>query len=146
MQTQTRASSQESPAPTAAQESSGRRVDVPLILLVDDEEPILETLVMIVEDMGYETAQAANGEEALRSAQTHWPSLIITDMMMPRLDGAQFIAALRQGAQANGKPLPPIILLTAGMSPRVDQVGASTILTKPFLIEDLEAIIRQYLP
>lgn len=125
------------------------RDDTPLsrlVLLVDDEEPILETLVMIVEDMGYQAAQAANGEEALSSAHSHWPALIITDMMMPRLDGAQFIAALRQDAQADGKRLPPIILLTAGTAPRVEQVGATIILPKPFHIEELEALIRQYLP
>jgi len=134
------------PSPTSQPVGGPRQSAAPLILLVDDEEPILETLVMIVEDMGYQAAQATNGEEALDSVHEHWPSLVITDMMMPRLDGAQFIAALRRGAQADGKPLPPIILLTAGMAPRVEQVGATIVVPKPFRIEDLEALIRQYLP
>lgn len=115
------------------------------MLVVDDEESILETLVTIIEEMGYQASQAANGEEALLSAQTQWPALIITDMMMPRLNGAQFIAALRQDAQSEGKQTPPIILLTAGRSPRLEQVGATIVVTKPFKLEDMEDLIRSYL-
>ena len=149
MQSHTRPTIRTPPAPASRQTGDALLAETslaPLVLLVDDEEPILETLAMIVEDMGYQATLAANGEEALNSVHAHWPALIITDMMMPRLDGAQFIAALRQDALADGRRLPPIILLTAGMAPRVEQIGATIVLPKPFHIEALEALIRQYLP
>lgn len=135
-------------APTsAAQQAHGEGMPEPaLVLIVDDEEPILETLVMIVEEMGFQASRAANGEEAMGCVHRQWPALIITDMMMPRLDGAQFIAALQAAAQVDGRPTPPIILLTAGMSPHLQHIGASSVLAKPFKLEDIEALIRRFLP
>lgn len=115
------------------------------VLIVDDEEPILETLAMIIEDMGLQPIPATNGEEALEAAHDHWPTLVITDLMMPRVDGEKLIVALRQEAQSTGKHIPPIILLTAGMPFRTEHIGATAVLRKPFDLDSLQALIVQLL-
>ena len=85
-----------------------------LILIADDEEPIVEMLAAFVEDLGFTPLVAQNGQQALELARERWPALIITDLMMPMLNGADLIKALRTEAAAHGRVSPPVVLLTAG--------------------------------
>ncbi|MEO7003671.1 MAG: response regulator, partial [Ktedonobacterales bacterium] len=72
-------------------------------------------------------------------------ALIITDLMMPQMDGAELVAALRANAARDGKTTPPIILMTAASQRRAEAVGADVILRKPFDLDDLEALMRSLL-
>ncbi len=83
-----------------------------LILIADDEEPIVEMLATFVADLGYTPLVAQNGQEALDLARQHEPALIITDLMMPIMNGADLILVLRREAAAQGRACPPIVLLT----------------------------------
>ena len=71
-----------------------------LVLIAEDEEPIAEVVATVVEDAGYTPLLAAHGREALELARAKQPALLITDLMMPYLSGAELIAALRSDAAA----------------------------------------------
>jgi CheY-like chemotaxis protein len=129
------------PTDTSAQEqppASG------LVLIAEDDEPIALALAMIVEDEGYHVLHANNGQEALDMALRHHPALIITDLMMPRMNGAQLIAALRSSGTAC-TPAPRIVIMTAAASSYVQDTGADALLRKPFDIRDVEQLLRRFL-
>ena len=116
-----------------------------LILIVDDEEPIIEMLTTFVADLGYTPLVAQNGQLALDLARECGPALIITDLMMPVMNGAELIVALRAEAAAQGRALPPIVLLTAGSRRAASQLPVEAVLLKPFDLTQLEQVIRRLL-
>lgn len=116
-----------------------------LVLIAEDEEPIAEAIAMLVEDCGYTPITASNGRQALELARRKKPALIITDLMMPYLDGDELIAALRSDAARDGYTPPPTILLSAAGLRRMKISGADVLLPKPFELEALEALLRRFL-
>ena len=85
----------------------------PLILIVDDEISIAETLAEFVMELGYTPLVAYNGQQALSLARERWPALVLTDLMMPLLNGAGLIRALRTEAEAGERAFPYVVLLSA---------------------------------
>lgn len=116
------------------------------VLIVDDEQPIAEALAIIVGETGYHADIARHGLEALAKAQARWPALVLTDMMMPYLDGAGLIAALRAEAESGSRQLTPIVVMTASNSRALRSTGADAILRKPFDLKDVEELLRRFLP
>ncbi|SRR6266478_1312692 len=72
--------------------------DPPRILVVDDNEMNRDIIVTRLERHGYETFQAADGEEALAAAKQHCPDLVLLDVMMPHLDGIETCRRLKGDA------------------------------------------------
>jgi two-component system alkaline phosphatase synthesis response regulator PhoP len=117
-----------------------------LILLVDDEPSIIQLARMYFERDGFRILEAADGEAALDAISKHKPSLIVLDVMLPKLDGFDVCRRLRsQGDQT------PVIMLTA-RDEDIDKIiglelGADDYLTKPFnpreLIARVKAILRR---
>ncbi len=116
-----------------------------LILIADDEEPIVELLAMFIEDLGYLPLRAQNGKQALDLAREHGPALIITDLMMPVMDGADLVHALRAEASVQGRDSPPIVLLTAGSTRIANQLPVEALLRKPLDLGQLERVIHRLL-
>lgn len=116
-----------------------------LVLVAEDEETIAETLALIVEDIGYVAIVAHDGREALALARQHHPHLIITDLMMPYLDGAGLIAAVRDDATIQGYAPPPVMVVTAASRARAAEIGADAIIPKPFDVTRIEEVMRQLL-
>lgn len=116
-----------------------------IILIADDEEPIVEMLAAFVEDLGYTPLVAQNGEQALALAREHLPALVITDLMMPMLGGADLILLLRAEAAAHGRAAPPIVLLTAGSARAASQLQVDALVLKPFDLDQLEQEMRRLL-
>jgi two-component system response regulator MtrA len=125
--------------------TSSAEAEPVLILIVDDEEPIVEMLAAFVEDLGYTPLVAQNGQQALELARERWPALIITDLMMPMLNGADLIKALRTEAAVHGRASPPIVLLTAGSARAARELEVEALLLKPFDLEQLEQVIHRLL-
>jgi adenylate cyclase len=116
------------------------------ILIVDDNETNRDILVTRLEANGYQTLQAADGEEALASAARHIPDLILLDVEMPKLDGFEVCRRLKQDPAL---PFIPIILVTARAASQ-DVVagldaGADEYLTKPIDQAALVARVRSML-
>lgn len=116
-----------------------------LVLIAEDEEPIAEAIAMLVEDCGYTPITASNGRQALELARRRKPALIITDLMMPYLDGDELIAALKSDAARDGYIPPPTILLSAAGLRRMKVSGADVLLPKPFELDELEKLLRRFL-
>jgi len=121
------------------------RSDKPLLLLVEDNPDIISLIQVSLRDK-YTFISAENGEEGLLKAHNFMPEIIISDIMMPVMDGLEFCRRVKQDNKTSHIP---IILLTArGLtSQRIEGVrtGADIYLTKPFEIELLEAHIDHLL-
>ena len=112
------------------------------ILIADDDPAIAELISDALEDEGFQTIRAFDGEAALCAVQAHGAlALIILDIMMPHLDGLSVLKKLR----AAGKTT-PVLLLTArdAIADRVAGLdsGANDYLVKPFALEELSARLR----
>ncbi|HEX9369752.1 MAG TPA: response regulator [Roseiflexaceae bacterium] len=111
------------------------------ILVVDDEAPIVDLLVDIVEERGHTALRANNGAEALSIAHSARPDLIISDVMMPALDGYALLGALRTAPELAKIS---IILMSAAFPQRgipPAHPAADGYLRKPFDINSVEAIL-----
>lgn len=80
-----------------------------LILIVDDDESVWDLLYYIVRREGFRTEQAGDGKEALEKARLLRPSLILLDMMLPKVDGYEIVREL----QKEGTSDIPIVLLSS---------------------------------
>lgn len=116
----------------------------PRILLVDDEESILSTLMMFLELSGFDVMTARTGAEGLDQVGKHRPDLIVLDVLMPQLDGRETLRRLRQRGDWT-----PVILLTqvTGTAQRIMAIeeGADDYLNKPFDPQELAARIKAVL-
>ncbi len=113
------------------------------ILVVDDEKRILSLLDAYLEQQGFRVSTATNGKEALFVARHEKPDLIILDVMMPEMDGYEFMRQHRKERET------PIILLTAKVE-EDDKViglelGADDYVTKPFSPRELTSRVRAVL-
>lgn len=113
------------------------------ILVVDDEERLTSLLQAYLEQEGFRVLTGTNGREALFLARQEKPDLIVLDIMMPEMDGYEFMRLHRKERNT------PIILLTAKVD-RDDKViglelGADDYVTKPFRPRELLARIRAVL-
>ena len=125
--------------------SDSRVASPAVVLIAEDEEPIAQAIAYIVEDLGYTPAVAIHGKQALELARAHRPALVITDLMMPQMTGAELIRALRQDAAQMKYAPPPIILMSAAGRQFIDTVQADAYLPKPFDVTEVEALLEQYL-
>jgi DNA-binding response OmpR family regulator len=113
------------------------------IMIVDDEKRLVSLVESYLIQEGYRVVSANNGKEALPIASREKPDLIILDIMMPEMDGYEFMRAHHAEMDT------PIILLTA----RVDdeerviglELGADDYITKPFRPRELVARVRAVL-
>jgi len=113
------------------------------ILVVDDEDNIRQLLRQELESEGYRVKEAADGIAALSSIKQEQPSLIITDVMMPRLDGFDLTAVLKANIETNH--IPTIILSIVEDRDRGFRLGADRYLSKPIevdkLLKNIETLI-----
>ena len=114
------------------------------ILLVDDEPGLQITLGLLMESEGFRVLIASNGLEGLSILETNQPDLIITDFMMPQMDGLKFIAEIRANASLRDIP----IVLTSAVDVAVPKHpgGDITFLHKPARWMEMKACIQRLLP
>ena len=115
------------------------------ILVVDDSATIRRSAESMLATEGYDVVTAENGFEALSKVARHNPDLIFVDIMMPRLDGYQTCAIIKNNTQYRSTP---VIMLTSkdGLfdQARGRVVGSDLYLTKPFTKEELLAAVQQH--
>jgi two-component system, OmpR family, response regulator RegX3 len=112
----------------------------PLILVVDDEESYRDALTVALEREGFRVEVASDGQEALHQFEATRPSLILLDVMLPRISGVDVCRELRARSRV------PIIMVTA-RSNEIDavvglEVGADDYVSKPFRLRELIARVR----
>lgn len=116
------------------------------LLLVDDEPGLREAVSAYLEDSGFTVKVAANGKEAWQSIEADRPDLVISDIMMPQVNGYEFLQKIRSDERFLS--LPVIFLTARGMtSDRIKgyQSGVDAYIAKPFDPEELVAIVQNIL-
>jgi two-component system sensor histidine kinase/response regulator len=114
-----------------------------LIMVVEDDLALLEGIRELLEISGYRVMTASNGREALDALEDERPDLIVSDIMMPEMDGYTFHAAVREIGRLTSVPF--IFLTARGEKSDIRRgrsAGADDYITKPFDDEDLLAAIR----
>jgi DNA-binding response OmpR family regulator len=121
----------------------------PVILVVDDEARILDTVKAYLERSGFKALCASNGREAQTLLERNAVSLALLDLMLPDVPGEEICRRIRAGAYAGAAPDIPVIMVTA----KVDEasiinglnIGADDYVTKPFSPRELSARISAHL-
>uniref|UniRef100_B8HKU0 Two component transcriptional regulator, LuxR family n=1 Tax=Cyanothece sp. (strain PCC 7425 / ATCC 29141) TaxID=395961 RepID=B8HKU0_CYAP4 len=116
------------------------------LLLVDDEPGLREAVQAYLEDSGFSVAAAPNAQAGWELLQQQTPDLVITDIMMPQVDGYQFLQQLRDDPRYSR--LPVVFLTARGMTKDRIQghnAGVDAYLAKPFDPDELVAIVKNIL-
>jgi two-component system, cell cycle response regulator DivK len=118
--------------------------DKPTVLIVEDEPQLLMLMQLNLEGAGFDTALAADGNQALEAMRASMPDIVLLDLMMPYLDGWAVMEEIRQWEYA-----PPVVVTSAvslhAQRQRAFGMGAAGYLVKPFPIEDLLDLMRSLL-
>jgi CheY-like chemotaxis protein len=115
-----------------------------LVLVAEDDAAVRDLLVAVVGDMGLGVAAARDGRAALDLVARERPALVLTDLMMPVLDGFAVCRALKADGATRAVP---VVALSAGRNePEALACGCDDFLAKPFDIDEVEATVRRWLP
>src|SRR5688572_1275555 len=112
------------------------------VLIIDDDPALLRLMSMAFQQAGYATVAADNGRKGIRMAGAHRPDLVVTDIVMPDVEGIGAIRAIKQGA----RPPKVIAISGAGRARGADylswakHLGADEVLAKPFRMSELMKI------
>ena len=114
------------------------------VLVVDDSPTIRKLLVRMLKDLGWRTAEAKDGIEALERIRVDRPDAVLADIEMPHLDGYGLLTALRAKPETADLP---VVMLTSRTADRHRQraaeLGANGYLTKPYRPADIVAALRE---
>jgi CheY-like chemotaxis protein len=116
------------------------------ILVVDDEDFVRSLIVDILTDLGHQVDAASGGAEALRRCEQMRYDLIVSDLRMPKMDGAALFQALRD----NYGPAMPRMIFVTGQAHSLDYAGflgiaGVPVLAKPFTVDGLQKVVNQTL-
>ena len=115
------------------------------ILVIEDEAPIRRNLSRLLTAEGYKVMTAADGVNGVVIAREQRPDLILCDILMPRMDGYEVLAALRADAATAAIPF---VFITASAEKedrsRGLASGARDYVTKPFKLAELLAVVRKH--
>ncbi len=112
------------------------------VMVVDDDEDIREIVKLSLEASGYRVTTAVDGLEAWQHLNASAPpSLILLDLMMPRMDGEEFMKTLRSSPQAN---IPVVIMSGHNASiQKAEELKVNGCLTKPVELDELLGTVRR---
>src|SRR5580704_12367782 len=112
------------------------------VLVVEDSPTQASELRFLLEDAGFDVEIACDGIAALSSLEERLPSIIVTDLQMPRMDGLALVEAVRRA-----HPSVPVILITAHgseeIAARALRSGAASYVPKRYLAQDLAQVVHQ---
>lgn len=117
------------------------------ILIVDDEPDFCAALRDILEAEGHQVTIEPSASRALTRLETATPDLILTDLMMPGLDGIGFLRRLRE--RPTWSAVPAVVISARGMAEDLAEAraaGADDYLVKPFSADELRAMVASHVP
>lgn len=123
-------------------------VNRPLVLLVDDEAEIRAVAIRVIEMLGYGLVVARDGEEGLQLAARYRPQLVLTDAMMPKLDGREMARRIKE--DENIPPAKVVVMTSLYKDARykyeaLKDFGVDEYLTKPLAVDKLRALLERHL-
>ncbi|MBW8814059.1 MAG: response regulator [Caulobacterales bacterium] len=114
------------------------------VLIIDDDPALLRLMSMAFKAEGFSTVEADNGRKGIRMAGAHRPDLVVTDIVMPDIEGIGAIRAIKSGARP-----PKVIAISGGGRSRgadylswAKHLGADEVLAKPFRMSELMKISK----
>jgi CheY-like chemotaxis protein len=115
-----------------------------IVLVIDDSKLSRTMAVKALGDAGYTVVEAADGEQGITAMEQHQPDCIVTDLLMPVLDGHGFLGQIRRrGIQT------PVVVLSADIQSSTremcEELGISSFINKPIKAEELREVVRQAL-
>jgi DNA-binding response OmpR family regulator len=120
---------------------------MPTILIIDDDDDLRDTLVVLLEDQGYSVIAASDGESGVRAFGEARPDLVLSDVIMPDSNGVDAIRRMREI-----DPTARIVAMSGGSISGDDhqlrmakEAGAMEALPKPFEVDDLVAVVERCL-
>jgi CheY-like chemotaxis protein len=113
---------------------------MPTILVVDDEIIILEMLQDVLEEEGYQVVTAGDGHAGLARLAEAQPHLVLSDVMMPGMDGRELCLQLHSDPRYRSIP---IVLMSAALPPRRNDYRYAAFIPKPFDLDFLMATISR---
>jgi two-component system, cell cycle response regulator DivK len=118
----------------------------PLVLVVDDDHDSLTLMAYILEDMSFQTCLVADGLAALSAARQQHPSLILSDIYLPQVDGYSLIQQLRADDDTRSIPVVAVTALASeGDRQKIIAAGFDGYISKPFLISPLEHLVQNFI-
>ncbi len=118
----------------------------PLVLVADDDEDTRLLFRTMLEIRGYSVIEAADGEEAVRLAESECPDMILMDGSLPRLDGLDATRRIRKSAQAGQAPIAFISgHAEAAFIALAREAGCDEYLVKPLDLSQLGGVVEKYL-
>ncbi|MFZ5472125.1 MAG: response regulator [Myxococcota bacterium] len=111
------------------------------ILVVDDDASHRTLLCDFLEELGYQTFQAANGREALDFLEESLPQAVLLDLRMPVMSGWALLDALKKLPRARGLPI--VVISAYGYEWEAELVGAAGYISKPVDLEKVRATVEQ---
>lgn len=117
------------------------------ILLVEDESGLNQLLTEVLELKGYEVASCNNGQEGLNSFKAFAPDLVITDMVMPEVDGVEFLCRIKKDQRT--MPCKVIAMSGGNRGGKHDYLAIASglavdaVLAKPFEFEELSRCVKE---
>ena len=114
----------------------------PTVLIVDDDEDLHVLYSLFRQGASYRILKAYNGKQALEVIEADRPDVIVLDMIMPVMDGEEFLIKLRTEKQITDIPV-IIASVNEKIPPRMFELGIFTTLKKPFVIQILVEKIQQ---
>ncbi len=112
------------------------------VLVVDDEQLVLDSVRKHLRRGGYEIQTALSGAEAVGILESGWPQIVVTDLMMPGMDGLELLALVRKS-----QPRMPVIMITGYATMRTAlqalRQGAFDYIAKPFTRAELQGVVAR---
>lgn len=116
-----------------------------VVLVVDDNHDVAASLAAALREDGYDVALASDGEQALRIACSRHVDLVLTDVVMPGVDGIELIRLMRQDPFLRETRIVAFSMYPAHCA-EAREAGANACEQKPMCPEGLAALVRRYLP
>lgn len=110
------------------------------VLVVDDEPVIIDLLCELLEEHGFEVLWASNGQAGLYVVQQTPLSLVLTDFMMPELNGMELARQIRADSRTYHLPL----LLMSAVPPQNTEALFAAVIRKPFVLEDVTTVVQYW--
>lgn len=112
------------------------------VLVIDDEPDLRELYSVTLREAGHEVLTASNGAEGLGILQRERLDIVLVDLMMPVMDGYEFLQHLRRMPEHRGTPAVVVsAVATGGFS---QKLGASGFVAKPFDVDELISVVERY--
>ena len=124
------------------------RIKRPLVLVADDETMIQRVATRAIEGLGYGVVVAENGERALELVKLYRPELVLTDALMPKLDGREMARRLKESPETAGIKVVLMTALYKGIKYEQEARKAYRVddyVTKPLDVEQLRAVLQKHL-